>query len=125
MIAARLPFADAIRKGIADYNRQGFECRMSTPDEVREQCKAFDDKHKMPKWEPKVSSKRRRGKSYTDETRNAVISIIHDSMSEGHTTKESCVIAGVGYRLYMQWRTRFKITSPKCQGKSGPKKGAK
>ena len=105
-------FAKDIRIGIAKANNAGYVVRSKTEDEIREDCKAFDRKNKVQPYATKSKRAVGRGKAYSDEQRIKIINAVHRYLEAGERTKDACEKAGVGYKVYMGWRTRLNITEP-------------
>ncbi|MDG1302386.1 MAG: hypothetical protein P8R37_12455 [Opitutae bacterium] len=104
--------AKEIRVGIAQANHAGYVVRNKTADEIRKDCQAFDLKYKVQPYATKSKRAVGRGKAYSDEQRIKLITAVHGHLEAGERTKDACDKAGVGYKVYMGWRTRLNITEP-------------
>jgi hypothetical protein len=116
-------FAKDIRLGIAKANNAGYVVRSKTEDEIREDCKAFDRKNKVKLYSTKSKRAVGRGQAYSEEQRIKIINAVHGYLEAGERTKDACEKAGVGYKVYLGWRTRLNITEPALpyQKKGGAK----
>ena len=107
----KFPAAE-IRAALDKLKRQGFVVRLKTAKEIIADVEAYKLAHGLPRKQRRVHTN-----FYTDPQRRKLVDNVHALLIPGRPTHEACKLAGVNYRSFIAWRSRYNIKTPVLPGR--------